>query len=139
MSPLTSTASEGGGLVVVDTDVLIWYMRGDPKAARAIDGLGPFSISSINYMELLQGIRDKDELRILKKFISDRSVEIMHVSEGISQRAIYYMEQLSLSHHLRMADALIAATASLSGAILLTANHKHYQPIQDIRIKRFRP
>ena len=126
-------------MVLVDTDVLIWYMRGDRKAKRVIDKAGAFYISSVNYMELLQGIRNKEELRSLRHFLTQRGVEIVHVNEEISQKALNYMEEYSLSHNLRMADAMIAATALVSGVTLLTANTKHYVPIKGIQIRQFRP
>ena len=126
-------------MVLVDTDVLIWYMRGNLKAKKAIDRLGPFYISSVNYMELLQGIRNREELRVLRHFLTQRQVEIVHISEEISQKALNYMEEYSLSHNLRMADAMIAATTVIFGVTLLTANSKHYVPIKGIQIKRFKP
>ncbi|MFC1821276.1 type II toxin-antitoxin system VapC family toxin [Thermodesulfobacteriota bacterium] len=124
-------------MFLVDSDVLIWYMRGNPKAKKIIDELWTFRISSINYMELVQGIRDKSELKALRKFIAEREIETVHLSVDISQRALYYMEQYALSHRLTMADALIAATASYTTDILLTGNHKHYRPIKEIKVQRF--
>jgi len=126
-------------LVLVDTDVLIWYMRGNEKAKEVIDKAEAFYISSVNYMELLQGIRNKGELRSLRHFLNQRRIRMVHISEEISQKALNYMEEYALSHNLRMADAMIAATALILGAILLTANAKHYAPIKGIQIKRFRP
>ncbi len=125
--------------MIVDTDVLIWYMKGNQKARRAIDSLESCSISAVNYMELVQGMRNKDELEVLQVFINQRNIKILHISDEISQKAIYYLEQFSLSHHLRMADALIAATAFVAKATLLTANTKHYRAIYDINTKSFRP
>jgi predicted nucleic acid-binding protein len=125
--------------VLVDTDVLIWYMRGNEKAKKIIDKVGTFYISSVNYMELLQGIRNKEELRLLRHFLTQRKIEIVHVSEDVSQKALNYMEEYSLSHNLRMADAMIAATVLILGVGLLTANSKHYLPIKGIKIKQFRP
>jgi len=125
--------------VLVDTDVLIWYMRGNEKAKKIIDKVGTFYISSVNYMELLQGIRNKEELRLLRHFLTQRKIEIVHVSEDVSQKALNYMEEYSLSHNLRMADAMIAATVLILGVTLLTANSKHYLPIKGIKIKQFRP
>ena len=90
-------------------------------------------------MELMQGIRNKNELRILQKFIIQERIEIAHISVEISQKALYYLEQFSLSHQLRMADALIASTASVVNKTLLTADAKHYRAIKEIQIKRFRP
>ncbi|MGD2127010.1 MAG: type II toxin-antitoxin system VapC family toxin [Desulfobacteraceae bacterium] len=126
-------------MVLVDTDVLIWYMRGNQKAKKVIDKEGAFYISSVNYMELVQGIRDKQELRSLRNFLTRKKIEIVHVSEEVSQKALSYMEEYSLSHNLRMADAMIAATALILGVTLLTANSKHYVPIKGIHIKQFRP
>ena len=126
-------------MVLVDTDVLVWYMRGNQKAKKVIDKAGAFYISSLNYVELLQGIRNREEMRSLRRFITQRGIEIVHVNEEVSQKALNYMEEYSLSHNLRMADAMIAATVLILGATLLTANSKHYAPIKGIQIKRFRP
>ena len=125
--------------MLVDTDVLIWYMKGNQRAKKAIDGLESFDISAVNYMELLQGVRNKDELRVLQKYISQRGIGIVHISQEISQRALYYMEQYTLSHHLRMADAIIAATTYETDTTLLTGNSKHYRAVREIQIRRFRP
>ncbi len=45
---------------LVDTDVLIWYLRGNEKAYKLIHSLNHFCISSITYMELVQGMRNKE-------------------------------------------------------------------------------
>jgi predicted nucleic acid-binding protein len=42
--------------MIMDTDVLIWYMLGNENARKAIDNTGRFSISVITYMELIQGM-----------------------------------------------------------------------------------
>ena len=124
--------------MLVDTDVLIWYMRGNLKAKRAIERLGPFSISVVNYMELVQGLRNKQELRALHGFMLERNVSLIHLSQEISQRAVFFMEQLSMSRDLRMADALIAATAATEKLPILTANTGHYSFL-NLELKRFRP
>lgn len=45
--------------MIIDTDVLIWYMRGNGKAYERIENLNTFDISVITYMELVQGMRNK--------------------------------------------------------------------------------
>ncbi len=37
--------------MIVDSDVLIWYMRGHAHARKVVDGLGAFRISAVTYME----------------------------------------------------------------------------------------
>jgi hypothetical protein len=48
--------------MLIDTDVLIWYLRGYPQAARFIDGVTDLRLSSITYMELIQGCRNGQEM-----------------------------------------------------------------------------
>ncbi len=50
-----------------------------------------------------------------------------------------YLEEHFLRHSLRMADALIAATAVQHGLGVLTANDKHYRVITELVIEKFRP
>ena len=48
--------------MLVDTDVLIWHLRGYPQATRRLDELGALTLSAIGWLEVLQGIRNKAEL-----------------------------------------------------------------------------
>ncbi len=123
--------------MIIDSDVLIWYMRGNRKAKDLIESLDDFSISAITHMELIQGIRNKEELQTLRRFIRDWEAEIILVDESICNRALYYMEEHFLNHNLRMADAIIAATAVLTSNTLITGNNKHYKMINDLILKKF--
>ena len=49
--------------MLFDTDVLVWVMRGSEKAAEAVDAADKRNVSVVTYMELLQGARDKKEVR----------------------------------------------------------------------------
>lgn len=124
---------------MVDTDVLIWYLRGSSKAAGALDGIEKFSISSVVYMELLQGVRNKTELNALKHFIKNKEIETMPITPEITSRATYFMEQYSLGNGLRLADALIAGTVDIYAETLLTANVSHYRVISSLSLKKFNP
>jgi predicted nucleic acid-binding protein len=48
--------------MLIDTDVLIWMTRGHAGAAAKLQTMMPWRISSVTYMELAQGCRNKDEL-----------------------------------------------------------------------------
>lgn len=126
--------------MLVDTDVLIWNLRGNLRAAELLDGdyLG-FSLSAVTYMELVQGVRDKAELQVLRKSIRYWGARIEPINPDISARAMYLVESHTLSHGIQMADALIAATALSLGTSLLTANDKRYRCIDDLEIEVFRP
>ena len=56
--------------MIFDTDVMIWAFRGNGKALDAIDEATTRSISSVTYMELLQGVRNKAEMLSMKRFLS---------------------------------------------------------------------
>ncbi len=123
---------------LVDTDVFIWYLRGNQKAYDKLHCIGNFNISAVTYMELVQGMRDKNELRIFKKSIKEMEIKTIYISKEISAKAIFYVEEFFLSHSMQMADALIAASTSTYGLRLLTANDKHYKMLSDMEIEVFR-
>ena len=125
--------------MLIDTDVLIWLFRGRDSASRLLQRLDSVTLSAITYMELIQGLRDKKEFRLLRQTIHEEDWEILPVDENISQRATVYIENYALSHGLLLADALIAASAIESGLTLVTANARHYKMIPEIALKTFRP
>ena len=125
--------------MIIDTDVLIWYLRGNGKAYDLIDNLNNFSLSSVTYMELVQGMRNKEELTALRKALYLWNAKILYISEEISAKAMFFVEQHFLSHSIELADALIGATAITYGSPLLTGNDKHYKVIKGIQLNIFRP
>ncbi|MBI9083193.1 MAG: type II toxin-antitoxin system VapC family toxin [Desulfobacterales bacterium] len=125
--------------MLFDTDVLIWALRGHSGAAKAIDRAEERDISVVNYMELIQGARDKGEIRLLRSFLKDLGFSILALSENIGHRASVYLEEYSLKTALCLADALIAATAVDQNRPLLSGNAKHYRQISELVLKVFRP
>ena len=126
-------------MLLIDTDILIWYMKGNERAYRIIEGNSPFSISVVTYIELVQGMRNKDELNCLRQTLKGWETKLLYISEEISAKAMFYVEQHYLSHSLQLADALIGATAVSFGIPILTGNDKHYNVIRQVQIKVFRP
>ncbi len=114
-------------------------MRGNEKAYQLIENSNNFFISVITYMELVQGMRNKQELIKLRKALNAWNAQILYVSEEISAKAMFYVEQHFLSHSMQLADALIGATAIAHGLPVLTGNDKHYKVMKDFQIKKFVP
>ncbi len=125
--------------MIIDTDVLIWYMRGSVEAYKVIEESGNFFISVITYMELVQGMRNKKELNNFRQALRGWNAKVLYVSEEISIKGMFFVEQYFLSHSMEIADALIGATAVTYGFPILTGNDKHYKVVKDIQIKKFRP
>ena len=96
-------------------------------------------LSSLTFMELLQGCRNQEEARQVKAFFSENVSLVIHPDEVISRRAIALLEQHAFPHGLRVVDALIAATALETACSLATANVKHYRPIIGLHLIQFKP
>lgn len=125
--------------MVIDTDVLIWYMKGNKNAYIIIEDSRNFFISVVTYMELVQGMRNKNELNHLRRALHVWNAKLLYISEEISFKAMFFVEQHYLSHSIQLADALIGATAIFHGLPILTGNDRHYKILKDIEIKKFRP
>jgi predicted nucleic acid-binding protein len=125
--------------MLVDTDIFIWYLRGYDSAREFLAAQRKISLSAVTYMELVQGMRNQAELQTLRSELREWGVPILPVTEAISHRAAFYVEQHFLSHSLRLADVLIAATAVEIGAPLATGNDRHYRVIAELKIVRYQP
>ena len=125
--------------MLIDTDVIIWYMRGNTSSLKALEKNKGFSISVVTYMELVQGMRDKNELAALRKALKSWGTQLIYITEEISSKAMFYVEQHYLSHSMQLADALIGATAVLHGLPLLTGNGRHYKVIKELELLKFKP
>ena len=125
--------------MIFDTDVVIWVFRGHEGAAKLVESAHDRQISIVAYMELIQGVRNRLELKKIKSFLNDHAFQTLPLTENIGHRASVYMEEYTLKTALYMADALIAATAIEHHATLCTANRKHYRAINELNLKIFRP
>jgi len=125
--------------MIFDTDVLIWFFRGDRKAAQLMESRPDRAVSIISFMELLQGARSGAEIRVIRRFFPDHEFRVIPVNESISHLAATFMEEHALKDGLRVADALIAATARETVSVLATGNVPHFRTIAGLELKRFRP
>ncbi len=121
--------------ILVDTDVLIDAGRGVEVAVAQLETAATNStlaVSLITQMELIVGCRNRAELPILERFLG--RFEIVKLNEAISDRAIELLRDYRLSHGLLIADALIAATAIVIDAPLLSKNQRDYRFIQGLNL-----
>lgn len=136
----TRSAPSARRPVVVDTDVLIDYLRGSDVARRLIERIprAERMLSSIVAMELLHGARDRNELRRLNRFFDSAfGGGTIHVTAEVSRRATALVERHTLAHRMAPADALIAATALTARAALATGNVRHFEFVSGLAIIPF--
>ena len=84
-------------------------------------------------------MRNNNELNNLRRALYGWKSKILYISEDISVKAMFFVEQHYLSHSVHLADALIGATAIAYGLPILTGNDKNYRILKDVQIKKFRP
>lgn len=123
------TAACGNGSVsraLLDTDVIIWFLRGREETRRWVDQLKVHGVpccSSLSVTEIVLGMRPNEEagtrtfLEALDVFPPGREVSWLagglirdHARQGVT---------------LDFVDATIAATCLTHGLVLATYNSKH--------------
>ena len=125
--------------MIFDTDIFIWVQRGNSRAAELIESTKDRFLSVQTYMELLQCAKDKQQQRLVKRFISDFRFTVLPLTENIGHRALVYVEEYGLSSGMRAGDAIIGATATENGMPLSTGNAKHFKSIKELELKVFKP
>ena len=89
----------------------------------------PTYCTPIASAEIYAGIRPGEE-PITQAFFDARGEIVLDANVG--RRAGAYMARYARSHGVELADALVAAAATMSETHLWTLNKKHY-PMPDVR------
>jgi predicted nucleic acid-binding protein len=111
--------------ILLDTDVLVDYLRGREEAIAYLEKeTGPFILSAITVAELYAGIRGSREHRVMDQFIL--AFEIVPIDDEIARRGGLYRRDYGPSHGVGLADALIAATARVKQIKLVSLNERHF-------------
>ena len=119
--------------VLIDTDVLVDYLRGQVNAVAYLESVTErLMISAITVAELYAGVREGTERQAPDMFLS--AFEVVVVDQAISQQGGLYRRDLGKSHGVGLADALIAATAEELGATLVTLNLKHFPMLASVTV-----
>jgi predicted nucleic acid-binding protein len=119
--------------LLIDTDVLIDYLRDKAEAVAYLENLNEMLlISVITVAELYAGVRDGAERTKLDEFIT--AFEIVPLDREISVKGGLFRRDYMKSHNVGLADALIAATAEVHQANLVTHNSKHFPMISGVII-----
>ena len=122
-----------------DTDILIAYEKKNLKAAHLIDSAELRHISTQTYMEFMQGAKSKAAILTIKDFLARLDFHVLPLMENIGHRAAIYIEEYAHLSGMRAGDAIIAATAVEHSLTLATGNHKHFKPIQELKLQFFNP
>jgi hypothetical protein len=118
--------------ILIDTDVLVDFFRGQKKAVAFINTYNArIILSAIVVAELYAGVKDDAEQAALQNFVS--LFQIVPVSAEIGKAGGLYKRDYGKSHGVGLADAILAATAEAENAELKTLNIKHYPMLKGLR------
>ena len=117
--------------ILLDTDVLVDFFRGHPKAVAFMNNHSDhIIISAIVVAELFAGAKGDAELSALEEFVSIFRVAPVNVE--IAKAGGLYRSKFGKSHGVGLADAILAATAEAENAELKTLNTKHYPMLKGL-------
>ncbi len=119
---------------VLDSDVLIWHLRGNEAVVAHVESLSTrcsMLVPVIARAEVLAGMRPGEERATLRLL---DSLETVPVCAAVADRAAAAMREMrSRGITLHLPDALIGAAATERGAELHTCNPRHY-PLHQIEV-----
>jgi len=124
--------------LLLDTDVLIDYLKGHPHALEYLMRIEePLAMSSITLAELYSGVREGDERDALTALIS--ILDVIPLREEMAVKAGLFRRDFRKSHNLGLMDTLIAATSVVMGIPLVTLNRKHFPMLPDLIVPYQKP
>ena len=121
-------------MYLLDTDVLIWVLRGNKEVIEKVSHLkdeSPLCISVISIAEIYKNIFPS-ELPDTEEYLQQHV--ILDINQKVAKIAgLYWQQYAKKLKNLSLTDCLIAGTANTSSSILVSMNNKHF-PMKDIQI-----
>jgi hypothetical protein len=121
----------------IDSDVLIWHLRGDKRAATLLRGLSrdpdlQLWTGALQRAEVVFFMRE-NEVAATMSFLS--RFKTQPVTQEIVDKAGQFYRQWHPSHGIDVNDAILAASAVVTGGRIYTLNVKHY-PIPALSVAK---
>ena len=117
--------------VVLDTRVLVDVLRGHRPALEWLRSLDePPACSELTRVELLRGLRSGERQTVEGLM---RALRWVGVDEEIARRAGALGRRWRRSHRLGTVDLVIAATAQVLDASVVTSNTRHFPMFERLR------
>ncbi len=121
-------------MYLIDTDILIWVLRGNKKYEEFLQNLKDkeaLSISAVTIAEIYKNIFPSE---IMKTENVLNQLQTWDITSAIAKQAGFYWQQYAKKlKNLSLTDCLIAATANVNNVTLVSLNIRHF-PMKDISI-----
>lgn len=122
-------------MFLIDTDILIWVLRGNTSYEGFLQDLkdkGSLSISTVTIAEIYKNVFPSE---IVKTENVLNELQTWDVTPAIAkQSGLYWQEYIKKLKNLSLTDCLIAATANVNNLTLVSLNIRHF-PMKDIKFK----
>lgn len=117
--------------MLMDTNILIDYLRNLPQATRFLENVsGALSISALSVAELHAGARDAKERLEIQEFLNP--ISILPADVETCRLGGDLCAKFRASHGVDIVDGIIGATAQIHQLALVTLNKKHFPMLSDI-------
>ena len=116
--------------VLIDTDIIINFLRGKEKAKQFLLSLVDEAViccSVISAAEIFAGMKEKEKPATTELI---DSLHVIDINREIAEKAGEY-KRFEKRQSLELDDCFVAAAAFHENAVLATGNAKHY-PMTDI-------
>lgn len=118
-------------ILLLDTDVLIDLLRSRSEAVGYLAGLSePPFVSVVTVAELYAGVREGTERKFLDAIAN--KLKTIPVSQEIAIKGGLFRRKFFKSHGVGIIDAIIAATAEIENATVVTLNEKHFPMFSNV-------
>jgi hypothetical protein len=102
-----------------DTNILVDYLNAVPQARNELRRYTEKAVSIITWMEVMVGAAGEVEAAT-RAFLD--AFDVIALDEKIAERAV----SLRRSHHIKLPDAIIWATAQTHAMLLVTRNVRDF-------------
>lgn len=121
-------------MYLIDTAIIIWVLRNNKKYVDLLKVLSkktPLAISTITIAEIYKNVYPAE---LLKTENLLNELQSLDVTPNVAKQAgLYWQEYSKKLKNLSLTDCLIAASANVNNATLVSLNIKHF-PMRDIQL-----
>lgn len=121
-------------MYLIDTDIIIWILRGNKKYEDLLQNLkykDSLSISTVTIAEIYKNIYPSEMVKTENVL---HELETWDVTTPVAKQAgLYWQQYVKKLKNLSLTDCLIAGTAHVNNLVLVSLNAKHF-PMKDIQI-----
>ena len=128
--------------IVLDTDIIIYFLKGNEKISKKLLSFPPNDIYTtiFNITEMLYGAYNSKKIEYNLKLIKDfaKNINILHFDEEASE--IFAKNKAQLKQEGKLIadfDLLIASIAIVNNCILITNNIRHFKRIKTLQVENW--